>query len=139
MSQIDGIIARIPTMSATSRAELRSNAEVRLRQQPGDAEARRVIEALDAVEDTRRKAADFEVTGLLAWEKHRPGVGTFRAFHGGEAVGRIFKRANHSMTERDVYSVEILGQTVPGAFHHIRDAREAGERAYAARQPEGGQ
>lgn len=30
------------------------------------------------------------------------------------------------------YAVEIDGVTLPGAFHHIRDARAAGERAFAA-------
>ena len=30
----------------------------------------------------------------------------FRAFHGTEVVGRIFKRADHSSVEKDVYSVE---------------------------------
>lgn len=52
--------------------------------------------------------------------------------HGGDVVGRLFKRADHSSVEKDVYSVEINGVTLPGAFHHIRDARVAGERAFAA-------
>lgn len=137
MTQIDATIARIPTMTATSRAALRKNAEVRTVRQPGDTEARRVIEALDTFEDTRPKTATVEVTGLLAWEKYRPGEATFRAFHGEESVGRIFKRADHSMTDKDGYSVEILGEAVEGVFHHIRDARKAGERAFTARQGTG--
>lgn len=111
MTQIDATIARIPGMTAQSRATLRRNAEA-----------------------GRAKPSELEVTGLLSWEKHRAGQATFRAFHGTEVVGRIFKRADHSSVEKDVYSVEIDGVTLPGAFHHIRDAREAGERAFAARR-----
>ncbi len=74
---------------------------------------------------------------MLSWEKHRAGQATFRAFHGGEVVGRIFKRADHSSVEKDVYSVEILGEVLPGSFQHIRDAREAGEQAYASLQVAG--
>ncbi|MEQ9568485.1 MAG: hypothetical protein RLN85_22180, partial [Pseudomonadales bacterium] len=54
-----------------------------------------------------------------------------RAFFGDRNVGRILKRANHSGTEKDVYSVEILGELLPGVWHHIADARAAGEAAFA--------
>lgn len=132
MSHIDITIARIPTMTAKSRATLRKNAEHKRAKTPGDEDARRILEALDAFEGDRTKSADLEVTGLLSWERHRAGQATFRAFRGDEVIGHIFKRADHSMTEKDVYSVEILEETLPGAFHHIRDAREAGEKAFAA-------
>jgi hypothetical protein len=130
--QIDATIARIPGMTAQSCAALRRNAEADLAKSPDDAAARRLLDALDAFEAGRAKPTELEVTGLLSWEKHRAGQATFRAFHGAEVVGRIFKRADHSSVEKDVYSVEIDGVTLPGAFHHIRDAREAGERAFAA-------
>lgn len=130
--QIDATIARIPGMTAQSRAALRRNAEAALAKSPDDAAARRLLDALDAFEAGRTKPSELEVTGLLSWEKHRAGQATFRAFHSAEVVGRIFKRADHSSVEKDVYSVEIDGVTLPGAFHHIRDAREAGEWAFAA-------
>jgi hypothetical protein len=133
MTQIDTTIARIPDMTAKSRAALRRNAEAALAKSLEDATARRLLDALDAFETKRAKPSELEVTGLLSWEKHRAGQATFRAFHGAEVVGRIFKRADHSSVEKDVYSVEIDGQTLPEAFHHIRDARDAGERAFAAR------
>lgn len=119
MSNDDKIIDGIKFKDAKSRATMRRNAE------------------LDAVEGGLRKPSEFEVTGLLSWEKHRAGQATFRAFHGEEAVGRIFKRADHSMADKDVYSVEILGETLAGSFQHIRDARDAGEQAYAALQKGG--
>lgn len=132
MTQTDATIARIPGMTAQSRAALRRNAEAALVKSSEDAAARRLLEALDALEARRTKPSEFEVTGLLSWEKHRAGQATFRAFHGTEVVGRIFKRADHSSAEKDVYAVEIDGVTLPGAFHHVRDARAAGERAFAA-------
>lgn len=46
----------------------------------------------------------------------------------------IFKRANHSGTEKDVFSVEILGELQPDVWHHIADARAAGEAAFAELQ-----
>jgi len=132
MTHVDATIARIPGMTAKSRAALRRNAEAALAKSPEHVEARRLLDALDAFEAGRVKPSELEMTGLLAWEKHQPGQATFRAFHGAEVVGRIFKRADHSSVEKDVYSVEINGVTLLGAFHHIRDAREAGERVFAA-------
>ena len=130
--QIDATIARIPGMTAQSRATLRRNAEAVLVKSSEDAAPRRLLDALDAFEAGRTKPSELEATGLLSWEKHRAGQATFQAFHGGDVVGRLFKRADHSSVEKDVYSVEINGVTLPGAFHHIRDARVAGERAFAA-------
>lgn len=49
---------------------------------------------------------------MPSWEKHRAGQATFRAFHGAEVVGRIFKRADHSLIEKDVYAVEINGSRI---------------------------
>lgn len=133
MTQIDATIARIPTMTVQSRAALRRNADASLAKSPDSTDAQRILDAIDAFDAGRTKPSDLEVTGLLSWEKHRAGQAAFRAFHGAEVFGRIFKRADHSSVEKDVYSVEIDGQTLPGAFHHIKDAREAGERAFAAR------
>lgn len=132
MTHVDATVARIPGMTAQSRAALRRNAEAALAKSAKDGAARRLLDALDDFEAGRAKPSELEVTGLLSWEKHRAGQATFRAFHGTEVVGRIFKRADHSSVEKDVYSVEIDGVTLPGAFHHIRDAREAGERVFTA-------
>jgi hypothetical protein len=119
-------------MNAKALANLRDNAVARLARKPGDEDARRLLEALDAIEAAKPKPAEFEVTGLLSWEKYRAGKSTFRAFHGETVVARIFMRANHSNHDKEVYSLEVLGQEIPGAFHHIRDARAAGERAFAS-------
>lgn len=133
MSHIEKTIARLPSMNAKALTTLRGNANAVLARKPCDGDARRLLEALDAIEAAKPKTVEFEVTGLLSWEKHRPGEGTFRAFHGENVVGRIFKRADHTSLDKDVYSLEILGQEIPGAFHHIHDARAAGEREFASR------
>ncbi len=130
--ETDATIARIPSMTAQSRAALRRNAEAARVKSPEDAAARHLLDALDAFEARRTKPSELEVTGLLSGEKHRPGQATFRASHGTEVVGRIFKRADHSSLEKDVCAVEINGVTLPEAFHHIRNAREVGERAFGA-------
>ncbi len=134
MSQIEKTIARLHTMNAKALATLRGNANAVLARKPDAEDARRLLDALDAMDAAKPRVDQFEVTGLLSWEKHRPGVGTFRAFHGEHVVGRIFKRADHSSLDKDVYSLEVLGTAIPGAFHHIQDAREAGEREFACRR-----
>lgn len=137
MSQIEKTVARLHAMNAKALATLRENANAVLARKPDAEDARRLLDALDAIEAAKPRADQFEVTGLLSWEKHRPGVGAFRAFHGEHVVGRIFKRADHSSLDKDVYSLEVLGTAVPGAFHHIRDARDAGEREFACRRETG--
>ena len=134
MNHIDRTIARIPSMDAKARAALRRNAGSTLRKSPSSLDAQRIMDALDAFETAQPKASRFDITGLLAWEKFRHGETTFRAFHGDDLAGRIFMRANHSGTEKDVYSIEILGQVLPGDWHHIADARAAGEAAFAEKR-----
>lgn len=117
-------------MSAKERAAFRRNAEIKVAKPAFAVDARRILEALDSFEGAKNDEAQREVTGLLSWEKHRAGIATFQAFHGEERVGRIFKRVDHTSADKDVYSVEILGVTLPKSFQHIRDARDAGERAF---------
>lgn len=137
MSHIDTIIARIPSMNANSHANLRNNIGNTLKKTPDDSDASRVLDALDAFEDANDKPQRLEVTGLLAWEKRpREKQYTFRAFHEELVVGRIYKRADHSSTEKDVYSVKICGEHLPEQFHHIKDARAAGEAAYIEQNAE---
>jgi len=138
MSHIDKTIADLPNRSAKDRANLRRNADAMLKKSPGQNEALRLLVALDAFDASRAKPAKLEQTGLLAWEKYQKGEATpFRAYHGDRVVGRIIKRANHSGTKKDVYSVEILDQILAGVFHHISEARAAGEAAFHAQQKEG--
>lgn len=132
MNRIDIIIDRIPSMNARSRANLRENLANALKKAPEDESACRVLDALNAVEEVDDRPQRLEKTGLLEWEK-RPHNNRFtvRAFHEGRIVGKIFKRTNHCGTEKGVYSVEIFEQQLPGKFHHIKDARAAGEAAFA--------
>jgi len=136
MSRIENTIARIPSMDGKSQKTLRDNAAAVLAKSPDNADARQLLEVLDAISSAKPKPAEFEVTGLLAWEKYRPGEGTFLAFHGERIIGRIFKRADHSNTDKNVYSLEILGVVIPRNFHYIQDARDAGEKAFAFRTDE---
>lgn len=132
MSNIEKILARIPSMDARARTRLRKNAQAKLKLNLGNEDARRVIDVLDELEKANFQPQNLVKTGLLSWEK-RPlekKIFSFRAFHEDCVVGWIHKRANHSSTEKDVYSVEILGQTIPGQFHFIADARAAGEAAF---------
>ncbi len=131
MSRIDNIIARIPFMDPKALANLRDNAQNTLKNALDDKDANRVLSALDAFEDADDRPQRLKVNGLLEWEK-RPHNKQFifRAFHEGRVVGKIFKRANHSGTEKDVYTVEILELQLSGKFHHIKDARAAGEIAF---------
>lgn len=134
MNHIDKFISRIPSMDANARTATRRNAENTLKKSPDSLDARRIIDVLDALDASQPKAERFDITGLLAWEKYQRGAPTtVRAFFGDQLVGRIIKRANHSGTEKDVYSVEILGQRLAGNWHHIAHARAAGEASWTCR------
>src|SRR6056297_1692505 len=103
MTNIDKIIERIASMDAKARTSLRRNAVNTLQKSPDSMDACRVIDALDAFEESLPKAERFDITGLLAWEKFQRGAPTaLRAFFGDQIAGRIIKRANHSGTEKDV-------------------------------------
>jgi len=131
MNRIDTIIDRIPSMNVRSRANLRENLANTMKKAPEDESACRVLDALNAFEEADDRPQRLEKTGFLDWEKRPQNKQfTFRAFHEDRIVGKIFKRANHSGTEKDVYTVEILEQQLPGKFHHIKDARAAGEAAF---------
>lgn len=135
MSHIDSTIARIPTMTAKERSAWRHKADAVLEKKPGNADALRLLGALDEFESGHSGTVSLEVTGLLAWEKYERGNETpFRAFHGDRVVGRIFKSATHTANRKQVYSVDILGQTLSGRWENIGDARKAGEAAYAQMQ-----
>lgn len=135
MNHIDKFITRIPSMDAKARAATRRNAENILKKSPDSLDARRIIDVLDSLDASQPKAERFDISGLLAWEKYQRGATTtVRAFFGDQLVGRIIKRANHSGTEKDVYSVEILGEQLAGNWHYIADARAAGEASFAEKQ-----
>lgn len=129
MSHIDNMIARLPAMSAAQISVLQDNARNILREQPENADAQRVLDAIAGITQAGPDSESHLVTGVLSWEKHRPDAPRFHAFHDGAEVGCIFKRANYSNSDKDVYSLVILGQTIPGTFQHVGDARHAGEAA----------
>jgi len=131
------IVDQIPSMNKTQRLNLRNNISSRLEVSPSDPAAKRALDALDAFEKDNAKPPSFAVTGDLKWEKRPPEkIYIFKAFYGEKVVGYIYKDANHSSKEKDVYTVEILGEKlkgrngIPKRFHHINDARIAGARRF---------
>ncbi len=137
MSHVDSTIAQIPGMTVKERCSWRIKAQKVLEKKPGTVDALRLLNALDEFEEAQSRSVGFEVTGLLAWEKYERGNETpFRAFCGDRVVGRVIKRATHTATRKQVYSVEILGQTLAGTWANISDARRAGEATYAQMHPE---
>ncbi len=123
-------IARIPSMDSKKRASTRKNAENKLKEAPDNKDARHILAALDAFEDPPRMVS----TGLLKWElqPREQKKYKFHAFHDDHEVGYIFKDKNHTSMDKHVYQVIIKGEELPEQFHHIKDARVAGEEAFAA-------
>ena len=124
-------IARIPLMDSKKRASTRKNAENKLKEAPDNEDARRILAALDAFEDPPRMVS----TGLLKWElqPREQKKYKFHAFHDDHEVGYIFKDKNHTSMGKHVYQVVINDQALEEQFHHIKDARVAGEVAFSAR------
>jgi hypothetical protein len=54
----------------------------------------------------------------------------FRGFHEGQIVATIFMHANHTNTDKDVYSLEVDGRERPGRFAAIEEARRMGETIF---------
>lgn len=67
MSHIDKTISRLPTMSAKALTTLRANANAVLARKPDAEDARRLLDALDAMEAVKLGADRFRVTDLLLW------------------------------------------------------------------------
>ena len=134
MTQIESLKAKIPSMDAKAKSRLRQNAFSSYPATP-----RMQVRAKFSSSSMPKRQHSPEETGTTSQAcclgKHIAAISLFfRAFHEDDVVGRIFMRANHSSTQKDVYTLEILGAPVEGAFHHIRDARHAGERVFAARK-----
>lgn len=53
-------------------------------------------------------------------------------FVAGVQVGFISVEGNHTAARKDVYTVQILGQSLPDRFDTIESARIAGSHAYAS-------
>ena len=92
MTQIENLKAKIPSMDAKAKSRLRQNASSILSRNPGDANAREILEFLNAEEATQPRGDRYDVTGLLSWETYRSDQSVFRAFHEDDVVGRIFMR-----------------------------------------------
>jgi hypothetical protein len=130
---IEKTIARMPEMTLGELRDWREKAQNVLAKQPENPEARRL---LDAIEDhfAHSTAAERLIwTGSIGWEPHE--ASGCRGFVNGEQVARIIKRATHTATRKEVYSVEIMGEVLASRFHHISDARDAG---WVAFQKKGG-
>ena len=125
-SHIDSVIARIPAMTAKESDVWRDKARNVLSKKPFDPDAKRLIAALGDP-PTPVALESWISTGLIAWEPGGNERPTCLGFADGIPVARIFKNATHTANRKDVYAVEVMGAAMPERFHHIGDARQAGE------------
>lgn len=127
---IDKLLADLPQKTDAQLEVLLANA--RRPAQRGRPEAFR-LEAAILAENSRRKLARLAQIGGLWWEPHDAG---FPQFHGyadagaSRCVATILKRTTHKGHDKQVYSVEVLGNPLPGHFHHVAEARTAGSAAW---------
>ena len=125
-SHIDSVIARIPTMSAKERDVWRDKARNVLSKKPVDPDAKRLIAAIGDP-STPAAVESLISTGLIAWEPGGNDRPTCLGYVGAIPVARIFKNATHTANRKEVYTVEVMGATLPDRLHYIGDARKAGE------------
>ena len=129
MTRIEGIVASIPDMASDKRARFRQSADRVLAKNSDDADARRLLEALDKFESNLPQKRIS--SGHLEWDSSLSGSNKFQAYYGDKVVGYIFKDSNHSNANKDVYSVWLHNQQLPGKFRFIEEARKAGEDAFS--------
>jgi hypothetical protein len=124
---VDRMIGRIKHMKPRELQELRGRALRELERRPEDPDALRVLAAIEERLATPDPARCLRV-GRIDWEPYN--VLGCRGFVDGTPVARIFVKATHTATRKDVYSVEVLGTTLPDRFHHIAEARAAGSAMF---------
>lgn len=132
---IDATIARIAQMTTKERAQWREKARRVLSRKPGDPDAKRLIIAI-ANASSQIPAESWISTGQIAWEPGGNDRPVCLGFADGVQVARIFKNATHTAIRKNIYAVEVLGASLPDRFHHIGDARLAGEREFLAQRNE---
>lgn len=132
---IDATIARIAQMTTKEQAQWQEKARRVLSRKPGDPDAERLMIAI-ADASAQIPAESWISTGLIAWEPGGNDRPTCHGFADGVQVARIFKNATHTASRKDVYALEVLGASLPDRFHHIGDARLAGEREFLAQRNE---
>jgi hypothetical protein len=132
-SHIESVISRIPRMTAKESDVWRDKARNVLSKKPGDPDAKRLIAALGD-SPTQSAVESWISTGLIAWEPGGNDRPTCLGYADGIPVARIFKNATHTANRKKVYSVEVMGATLPDRFHYIGDARQAGESDFRQRR-----
>lgn len=109
-----------------------SNANRVLTSDPMNADAKRLRTAIEE-ELARRKSGNRKKVGALWWEPHDPDVPEFFAYETADStspVAAIFKSDTHTAIRKEVYSVRIGDQDLPGLFSEIEMARRAGSEAW---------
>lgn len=132
---IDAAIARIAHMTTKERAQWQEKARRVLSRKPRDPDADRLMIAI-ANASSQIPAESWISTGRIAWEPGGNERPICLGFADRVQVAQIFKNATHTASRRDVYAVEVLGASLPDRFHHIGDARLAGEREFLAQRNE---
>lgn len=124
---VDRIIARIKDMKPRELKEWRKKALQVLAKRQEDADARRILAAIEERWNTFDPQRHMRV-GRIDWEPYA--ITGCRGFLDGVPVARIFVAATHTATRKEVYSVEVLGTPLPDRFHRIADARAAGSAVF---------
>lgn len=127
---IERRIAELPGKTDAQLQVLLENA--RRPAQRGPEAAR--LEAAILAECARRRLARLKPEGGLWWEPFAgfPQIHGYADASASRRVATILKRTTHKGHDKEVYTVEVLGQPVPGRFHHVAEARAAGSAAWGA-------
>lgn len=130
---IEKLLAGLPGLS---EAKLKLRLENARRPAMRGREDAARLEAAILAELAGRRRARLKPEGGLWWEPHDADFPHFHGYadaEGTRAVATILKRSPHKGDDKEVYSVEVMGEAIPGTFHHVADARVAGSTAWGAR------
>jgi hypothetical protein len=135
---IEKTIADLPERETGKLKDLLANADRVLGRQPLHPQAARLRAAIIAELADRRISNRIRV-GQLWWEPHDPDLAEFPAYTEARSttpVAAIFKRATHTATRKEVYSVRIGDHALAGQFSEVALARRAGSDAWEKRKPQ---
>ena len=135
MSNIRKIIDSLPAKTPKARTIMRENINERLEKDPEDRQAIRLLGVLDDIETSKKQERSRKQDAeCLKWNNHDHGKTKKFAYYRGKEIGRIFQISNHSNRIKFVYRVVILDNELPDLFHHVEEARKAGEQEFKSRR-----
>jgi len=129
---VEKMISGLGKDSAQTLKVRLSNAKRVLGNDPTNVDAIRLLTAIEE-ELTHRKSANRKKVGALWWEprdRDFPECFAYETLDSTVPVATIFKSNTHTATRKEVYSVRIRDQDLPGLFSEIEMARRAGSEAW---------